>query len=182
MQYYIIKAASENLIKQYIIMHTSSALYFNDVVGYGPDNNLSSAISFMVCNSFVSFVVIHSMSCIWRCENAMALSEHVWMDVHPVLKRGGAVVEPLEALGMPLGWELIFSFLGFLLVWGEIENLGLLIWSGCPSAPRFVLSVCFPKHSFPLHTEIITNPESNAWNVKTNKSEFKEPKLWWRME
>ena len=65
----------------------------------------------MVCNSFVSLVVIHSMSCIWRCENAMALSEQVRMDVHPVLKRGGGVEEPLEALGQPLGCELIFSFL-----------------------------------------------------------------------
>lgn len=159
------------LTQVYLEEHTSSASFFKELVRYASKSNFSSTISFMDFISFISFNAIDSISCICRCENAIALSEQRLIEVHPVL-RWGRERERRGPSRLPFGGELRFSRLPFgrelrfpifnllAICLGPIKTLAL-ISCGDPSDSLVVLasarddlleSSCSAKLRFSLHS------------------------------
>lgn len=81
--------------------HTSSTSFFKEFLRYASKSNFSSTMSFMDFNSFSSFTARDSVSCICCCENAIALAEQLLVEVHAVLRLGGAW-EKRESSRLPL--------------------------------------------------------------------------------
>lgn len=142
-------------------MHTSSASFFKAVLRYASKSNFSSTMSFMDFNSFISFIARDSMSCICRCENAIALSEQPWVE-QPVLKLG-KVREKRGPSRFPLGNEALQFCDFFRICRGFMKTFLWLRTTGSPilsailecsisDLPEWTFSSWFSNQNFPLHS------------------------------